>query len=61
MKNDASTLLNDTHKLLTDLKRCSNFYLSSIEININESIDGQEFKEKIDILIEKINEFKHKK
>ncbi|KKM68642.1 hypothetical protein LCGC14_1458780 [marine sediment metagenome] len=55
---DCYILLCATRELLTDLKRCGIFYYSAIEIDIHvdNSIDGEEFEEKINSLLEKINE-----
>jgi len=49
-------LLCDAHDLITDLKRCGTFYNSAIELDryIDNSIDGEKFEERIDILLKKI-------
>lgn len=50
-------LVNETYKLLIDLIRCGDFYGSAIEIDshVENPIDGDEFKDRIDSLVGKLS------
>lgn len=49
-----------TYDLLTELLRCCNFNLNAIEIDrkVNHYIDGEEFKKRIKVLLNKIKKLK---
>ncbi len=51
-------LLKEAEKLLTDLKRCGSFYNSAIELDMYQkySINGEEFENRIDELLKKIQD-----